>query len=273
MPDEQIPKPAVRERGDRRNADILAESLREQQKRFDLAERIAHTGSLEWYTKTARMIWSDELFRILGFGPGSFVPTYKNFTASIHPLDAKEVLGGIRKSFADHTPYEAEFRIVRPDKTVRDVRMLGEVFSGAKGQPLKMNGSVQDITEHRLIEKRLALQYEELLKFTAAVDGMDDLVIMTDNAGTIEYVNRACAKDLGYPPEEMKGRHISEFRDPGSPFELRKEDFIDDPKGTWTGNLDLVNRYGMIVRTSLKSTPILDDLRSLCRVFVLRVQI
>jgi PAS domain S-box-containing protein len=263
---------SMRENRDKKNADKLTESLKEQQKRFDFAEKIAHAGSLEWYTKTARMIWSDELYRILGFEPGSFKPTYQKFIGSIHPYDSKRVLDSIQETFREHVPFSAEFRIVRPDKTVREVHMMGEVYRDAQGQPLKMNGSVQDITERKLIEKKLAAQNEELLKFTAALDGMDDLVIMTDNSGFIDYINRTCEKTLGYPLETIKGRHISEFKDPESRFELRKEVFIDDPKSTWTGNLNLVNRHGMTVRTSLKSTPIMKENHSLCRIFVLRVQ-
>jgi PAS domain S-box-containing protein len=272
MTDDNVRKQPARDKNDKKNADKLTESLKEKQKRFDFAEKIAHSGSLEWYIKTARMIWSDELFRILGFEPGSFKPTYQKFTGSIHPRDSKRVLDSVQETFREHVPFSTEFRIVKPDKTVRDVHMMGEIYRDAQGQPLKMNGSVQDITERKLMEKKLAEQNEELLKFTAALDGMDDLVIMTDNTGFIDYINRACEKTLGYPPEKIKRRHISEFKDPESGFELGKEVFIDDPKSVWTGNLNLVNKHGMTVRTSLKSTPIMKENYSICRVFVLWVQ-
>ena len=261
-----------RENIDKKNANKLAEYLKEQQKRFDYAEQIAHFGSLEWYIKTGNMIWSNELFRILGFEPGSFKPIYKTFIDSIHPNDSKRILESIQKTFAGNVPFNVEFRIIKSDKTIRDVQMMGEVYRDANGRPLKMNGSVQDITERKQMEMKLETQNEELLRFTAALDGMDDIVFITDHSGFINYVNRACEKIMGYPFAEIKGRHISEFKAPESKFEIKKEVFIDDPKGIWTGYLNLVNKHGLIIRTSLKSTPIIKENHIISRAFVLRVQ-
>ncbi len=252
--------------------DRLTEYLKEQQKRFDYAEQISHFGSWEWYIKTGNMIWSNELYRILGFEPGSFKPTYKKFIGCIHPVDSKKVSESIQKTFDEKVPFNAEFRIVKPDKIIRDVQMIGEVYRDEQRQPLKMNGSIQDTTERKQMERKLEIQNEELLKFTAALDGMDDIIIITDHSGSINYVNHACERILGYPYKQMMGRHISEFKAPESPFELRKEVFITDPKRIWTGNLNLINKHGLVVRTSLKSTPIIKDNCMISRIFVLRMQ-
>jgi PAS domain S-box-containing protein len=250
----------------------LTEYLKEQQKRFDYAEQISHFGSWEWYIKTGNMIWSNELYRILGFESGSFKPTYQKFIGSIHPIDLKKVLESIQKTFDENVPFNTEFRIIKSDNIIRDVQMIGKVYRDAQQQPLKMNGSVQDTTERKQMERKLETQNEELLKFTAALDGMDDIVIITDHSGCINYVNRACERILGYPFTQIKGKHISEFKAPESQFELRKEVFIDDPKRIWTGNLSLINKHGLIIRTSLKSTPIMKQNYMISRAFVLRVQ-
>jgi PAS domain S-box-containing protein len=251
----------------------LTEYLKEQQKRFDYAEQISHFGSWEWYIKTGNMIWSNEMFRILGFEPGSFKPTYQKFISSIHPEDSQKVFESIQKTFDEKVPFNAEFRIIKSENTIRDVQMLGEVYRDEQQLPLKMNGSVKDTTERKQMERNLETQNEELLKFTAALDGMDDIVIITDHSGSINYVNRACERILGYSFTQIKGRHISEFKDPESQFELRKEVFIDDPKRIWTGNLSLINKYGLKIRTSLKSTPIMKNNYLISRAFVLRVQL
>jgi PAS domain S-box-containing protein len=253
--------------------DRLAEHLKEQQKRFDYAEQISHFGSWEWYIKTGNMIWSDELYRILGFKPGSFKPTYQKFIGCIHPGDSQKVSESIQKTFDEKVPFDAEFRIVKPDNTVRDVQMRGEVYRDEQQLPLKMNGSVQDTTERRQMERDLETQNEELLKFTAALEGMDDIVIITDHDGSINYVNHACERILGYPFAQIKGRHIIEFKAPESHFELRKEVFITDPKRVWTGNLILINKHGLKIRTSLKSTPVMRENYMIGRAFVLRVQL
>jgi len=269
MKEPEIPSP-TRDQNHAGGSNLPEERLKEQQKRFDFAELISHFGSGEWYIRTGKMFWSNELFRILGFEPGSFLPTYEHFKTSIHPMDLKDVLDAMQKTFHDNVPFHQEFRIIRPDKSVRDVLMIAEVFRDDGNQPLRMNGSIQDITERRQMERKLEHQNEELLRFSAVLDGMEDIVIITGYTGLITYVNRVGEKTLGYSTAQLTGKHISELKSPDSQFELRKEVFIDS-KSTWTGNLNLRNKHGVIIRTSLKSTPIMKERDIFSRAFVLRV--
>lgn len=149
-----------------------------------------------------------------------------------------------------------------------------------KGNVAKVAIYSHDITamkdsEHTLerVNAQLVSEKEEILKFTAAVDGMDDSVIITDHAGSINYLNRAAEKMLGYAISDAKGRHISQFKAPESKFAIEKEAFIMDSKGVWAGNLVIKNRHGLKIRTSLKSSPILKDNTIISRVFVLREQV
>lgn len=120
------------------------------------------------------------------------------------------------------------------------------------------------------LNSQLIREKEELLTFTAAVDGMDDSVIITDHTGIIIYLNRSGEKMLGYALTEAKGKHISQYRAPESKFVLEKEAFIMDSKGVWAGNLIIKNKHGLKIRTSLKSSPIIKDNRIISRIFVLR---
>ena len=100
---------------------------------------------------------------------------------------------------------------------------------------------------------------------------MDDIVIITSYSGYIKYINRAGETSLGYPFAQLNGKHISELKSPESQFELSKEHFFDSRR-TWTGNLDLKNKHGRVIRTSLKSTPMMREKDIVSRAFVLRVQ-
>ena len=149
-----------------------------------------------------------------------------------------------------------------------------------KGNVAKVAIYSHDITAMKDIENNLAQvnaqlvsEKEELLKFTAAVDGMDDCVIITDYTGSITYLNRAAEKMLGFVLAEAKGQHVSQFKAPESKFAIEKEMFIMDSKGVWAGNLVIKNRHGLKIRTSLKSSPIIKDNKTFSRVFVLREQI
>ncbi|WAC06100.1 MAG: response regulator [Methanoregula sp.] len=156
---------------------------------------------------------------------------------------------------------------------------LHPVFD-AKGSVAKVAIYCHDITAMKDAERDLAQvnaqilqEKEELLKFTAAVDGMDDSVIITDHTGTISYLNRAGEKMLGSSLANAQGQHISQFKAPESKFMLEKETFIMDSKGVWTGNLIIKNKHGLKIRTSLKSSPVIKDNRIISRVFVLREQV
>jgi PAS domain S-box-containing protein len=121
--------------------------------------------------------------------------------------------------------------------------------------------------------KELLQVNEDLLKFTAAIDGMDDCVIMTSKTGEIEYVNDAFVKKFGYTADEIKGKNMSDLQAPENRFPIRKEIFIEDPKSVWTGNFYAKNKFGIQFHTALKSTPIKKDNIVISRVFVLREQI
>lgn len=147
----------------------------------------------------------------------------------------------------------------------------------AKGFVAKVAIYCHDITrmkdaEHNLahVNAELVREKEDLLSFTAAVDGMDDSVIITDHVGGITYLNRTGERMLGYALADVRGQHISQFKIPESKFVLEKEAFIMDAKGIWAGNLIIKNKHGLKIRTSLKSSPIIKDNRVISRVFVLR---
>lgn len=113
---------------------------------------------------------------------------------------------------------------------------------------------------------------EELLKFTAAIEGMDDMVVITRRTGEIEYVNEAFVRKFVYTAAEVKGKYLSDFAAPENRFRIRKEVFIEDPKSVWTGTFYAKNKHGIQFYTALKSTPIRKDQIVISRVFVLREQ-
>ena len=120
------------------------------------------------------------------------------------------------------------------------------------------------------LHAELEQEKEELLKFLAAIQGMDDSVILTDHVGNINYINDAAEKMLGYPLAEITGRHISEFKAPESGFAIGKEVFLKDFHRVWFGKLVLRNRDGVKIPTFLKSTPIMKGRLIISRTFVLR---
>lgn len=119
------------------------------------AERIAHVGTWAWCMSTGRVAWSDELYRILGKDPSRDEATFANFIASIHPDDRDRVYALSVHAAGGDVPERADFRIVRPDGSVRDVMAFAQIFRNDVGVPHRMVGAIMDVTDRILLEQQL----------------------------------------------------------------------------------------------------------------------
>jgi diguanylate cyclase (GGDEF)-like protein/PAS domain S-box-containing protein len=131
------------------------EALRESEAGLAAAQRIAHIGNWDWNILGNELRWSDETYRIFGFAPQEFRVTYETFLKSVHPDDRSFVTAAVDKALHENRPYSADHRIVRPDGTERIVHEQGEVSLDQDGKPVRMIGTVQDVTEHRRAQERL----------------------------------------------------------------------------------------------------------------------
>ncbi len=127
-------------------------------KHADLAEaqRVARLGSWTWNIVTNDLRWSDEVYRIFGVRPQEFGATYDAFLESVHPDDREAVKAAVDKALADRNDtYGIEHRIVRADGSERVVHERGAVVFDGGGKPIRMVGTVHDITERRRLEQEI----------------------------------------------------------------------------------------------------------------------
>jgi PAS domain S-box-containing protein len=131
-------------------------ALRRSQETHAQAEAVAHLGSWDLDMATGVLRWTDEVFRIFGYPPQSFVATHDAFMESVHPDDRQQVIDAVNASIADaNTAYAVEHRVIRPDGEIRIVKERAKVYRDASDKPFRMIGSVHDITEQKLIELEL----------------------------------------------------------------------------------------------------------------------
>jgi diguanylate cyclase (GGDEF)-like protein/PAS domain S-box-containing protein len=146
---------AVAQGINRKRAD---EALRRSEASLTEAQRIAHLGNWEWNIKTGEVAWSEEAYRIYGFEPNEFSPTLETVEEVFHPDDRDLFRVTIDEVSHEDESFDFEHRIVRPDGEVRWIHRRGEVVRGEGGEPLRMIGTVQDITEEKALEGRLEYQ-------------------------------------------------------------------------------------------------------------------
>ncbi len=141
------------------------QALRQSQKSLSEAQRIARLGSWDWDIAGHALAWSDEVYRIFGLAPAAFGATYEAFLERVHPEDRPSVTAAVDRALADPSyRYGVEHRVVRPDGDLRVVRERGEVFRGPDGRPVRMIGTVHDVTEQRRAEEEAARLREDLFR-------------------------------------------------------------------------------------------------------------
>ena len=135
-------------------------NLAKQERQLLAAQSMASVGNWQADLSNGNLVWSDEIYRIFGYKPGSFEPSIEAFHKAVHPDDLTMVKESEKK--AETTGYhDVEHRILQPDGTVRYVHELAEVEIDKQGHLIKMSGTVQDITERKLAEQAIVLAREE----------------------------------------------------------------------------------------------------------------
>jgi len=144
--------------------------LRQTQQRLQQAQRIGHLGWWEWDIKNNREAWSDEQFRIFGVVPHSIEPAYDTFLHALHPDDRACVEHAFREALGKTDAYDVDCRIVQPQGQIRYVRCRGNVIRNGARTPVRMIGTVLDITELKRAEDTAA----ELLRLAQEITGTLD---------------------------------------------------------------------------------------------------
>jgi PAS domain S-box-containing protein len=260
-------------------SDLFALALRHRYFTLDLRDREDRIRAILAATKNALVILDQE-GRILDINEPMAARIGKTREALIDTIVFELVPAGaisrrmgeeIRQGLMGKTiRYNEEYRGIWPDNSIF-------ALPGPGGRSPMVAVYSHDITDTKLAEFRLReineelnREREQLLISSTIIETMDDSVLFTNLVGKIQYINRSCSKRLGYALEEIQGKDIGEFQYPGDAFVLGPTGFLDDKKGIWTGMLSLKNRYGLRIRTSLKSTPVIREDNIVGRIFVLR---
>jgi len=186
------------------------ESLADLTSRVDNAQQLAEMGDYDWHIPSDTNIWSDQLFRIYGYEPGAFHPSYEKFLSLIHPNDRDRISALHQRAYATGEPYQMIERIVRPDGEVRYLSSNGEVILDADDTPVRMRGTCVDITERVLGERereRIAARFHGL------VDSAPDAILVLGDDLRVMEANQRAHELLGGEP---RGHRIHEIL-PGWP--------------------------------------------------------
>ncbi len=149
----------TRENSERRQAEA---KLRKSQSQLAQAQQIARLGSWEWDLIENKVNWSEETQRLYGRTPEDAGATMETCMDRIHAEDLPRVNKIMNESLRTRQPFVCDHRVVLPDGTERVMQGRGEVLVNDHGEPIKMFGIVQDITEAKKAEEALHRSEEQL---------------------------------------------------------------------------------------------------------------
>jgi PAS domain S-box-containing protein len=100
---------------------------------------------------------------MFGLVPREVDATYEAFLASVHPSDRQAVHQANSESISDpDKAYSIEYRVLHPDGAERVVHARGEVLFDQDRRPVRMIGTVSDITERKRAEEALEKAFHEI---------------------------------------------------------------------------------------------------------------
>jgi PAS domain S-box-containing protein len=165
-------------------------ALRLAGERERLAATAAGIGTWLWYVADQRLEWSEETYRLFGIPAGTPL-TFENFIGAVHADDRRRVEAELARALAA-SDLTSEYRVVLADGTVRWLAATGTVERNVTGEPFRVLGVVQDVSDRRRVEERLR-QSERLNAAGRLAGGVAHEVnnMMTAIIGFAEFVSSA----------------------------------------------------------------------------------
>jgi diguanylate cyclase (GGDEF)-like protein/PAS domain S-box-containing protein len=186
-----------------RNSGIV-KNLQHSEDRLARVQQIARLGDWEW-TPANDIFWkSREMFSILGMAQDSASSGLGSFLQSISLRDREMVHASLKQALVNPAGCDFECCIERSDGTARLEWVYGRLEAADSANPMRLVGTLQDVTDVRRAEDRSRMLKE-------AVDSLQIGITISDASGRMVYVNPAEASMHGYEVEELIGREARSF--------------------------------------------------------------
>ncbi len=222
-------------------------SLRASEADLLTAQKIARLGFWHMDLKTNACKWSDSNYLILDYKVGECIPCMDSWMARVHRDDLDVILKKIHDVANDDVSYSLDYRIVYRDGSIHYMHdETGSPIKDSAGNPVKLFGTMQDVTELRRAEAALMEQHEELEaqaeelrvnndklekeimyrrqaqealesseeRFRSLIQNSSDIIRILDRNRLIIYDSPSSGKILGYPDGYMTGRSPFDFIHP-----------------------------------------------------------
>jgi PAS domain S-box-containing protein len=238
-------------------------------------ESIMRLGNIAWWeidVPTGSVTFNAQKAKMLGYSPDQF-STYQDFTALLHTDDYEQTMQAMRDCLAEDKPvYEIDYRIKTKDGSYRWFHDIGSITSqDEEGNPLKLTGVVQDVTEYK--EAARALRRERDL-VAQLMDTSPVSITMANCEGEIVFANARAEEILGLTRNEIIQRtydapewSITDFE--GNPFpeeDLPFRQVMETRQPVYNIRHAIIWSDGHRRLLSINAAPLLDEMGEVERV-------
>ncbi len=192
---------------DATQAEQQAQALREVTESLQRAQQVARMGAWQLDLATQQLAWSAEVYRLFQVSEAEFAGNFEAFAARVHPDDMPALARAQEAVLSGGPDLDIEHRIVLPDGSTAHVHERGRLVRDESGKPILLAGSVQDVTDRRLQERRLR-ESEQRMRTT--VESALDCIVTIDEEGHIVEFNVAAERTFGHLRANVLGRKLSE---------------------------------------------------------------
>lgn len=178
---------------------------------FALAERAAHIGYWRHEMRTGQQHWSPGFFAMMGIDPAAVRPSGSYLMERIHPEDRETVNRELAAAVSTGRPFQYRTRTWNMNSDERIYDTHGEVERGADGSIMALLGVVREVTREVAAERKLK---ESEAAYRLIMEEATDMISRHDRDGVTTFVSPAVRQILGYAPEEIINRPVSDFAHP-----------------------------------------------------------
>lgn len=128
------------------------EALKRTVERLDMAKTVTHLGIWDYDIMERKIVCDDLIYELFGKKPAEGGFTFETWLASVYPDDnPEEEIGKLIKS--GKNDYDSEFRVIWPDGSIHYLRVHGLIVRDPEGKPIRITGTIYDITDHKRAEE------------------------------------------------------------------------------------------------------------------------
>lgn len=146
----------------------VEEALRVSEERFNLAVKGSDVGIWDWHIATDTIYWSPQTMSVMDVTAENFSGAASEFWRRVHPQDRSFARRALDDHLKNRNPYAVTVRVITDRGETRWIHNRGQAIWDDSGEPTRMAGSLEDVTERKSIELALA---ESEKRFDLAVRG------------------------------------------------------------------------------------------------------